>query len=52
MTRPSVLPLIIPYAAPGISKPPAKAPRLDSGLLKKHPHPMLAGDRTSGDSPP
>ena len=27
-------------AAPGISQPPAKTPCLDSGLLKKHPHPM------------
>ena len=27
--------------APGISEPPAKTPRLDSGLLKKHPHPLL-----------
>ena len=36
-----------------LSEPPAKTPRLDSGLLRKHPHPTLAGaaERTSGDSP-
>ena len=36
-----------------LSEPPAKTPRLDSELLRKHPHPTLAGaaERTSGDSP-
>ena len=33
-------------AAPGVSESPAKTPRLDFGLLKKHPHPLLAGNRT------
>ena len=36
-------------AAPGLS--PAKTPRLDLSLFNKHPHPMLAGDRTAGDLP-
>ena len=36
-----------------LSRHPAKTPSLDSGLLRNHPHPTLAGaaGRTSGDSP-